>query len=141
MNSFKIGFVVIFALFLLGCSSSEQKVNEDSSILGKWKLVEAYISAGGPQYWVDVEDGTEYGFFSDATFTSDSFFDCTNGDFEIESNELNLMYNCQEIKDQFQNSEGVISYDFSFEKNFSLLTPTTVICFEGCTYKFKRISD
>tara|TARA_R110002049_G_scaffold308623_1_gene513176 strand:- start:549 stop:974 length:426 start_codon:yes stop_codon:yes gene_type:complete len=141
MNGFKISYLAVFIFFILGCTSNEQKANEDNFIYGKWKLVKAYISAGGPQYWVDVEDGGEYVFFSDRTFTSKSFLDCTNGDFEIESNELNLMYDCQEIKNQFQDSNGILSYDFSFKENFLLLTPTTLRCIEGCSYKFKRISD
>ncbi len=142
MQNIKIGCSTVFILLLLGCDSNEQKLNDDDdSIFGKWKLVESYISVGGPQYWADVEDGIEFNFFVDGSFTSGSFFDCTNGNFEIESNELYLMYDCQKIKDKFQNSEGVISYDFSFENDFLLLTPTTLMCVEGCLYKYKRIPD
>ncbi|GAA3625902.1 hypothetical protein [Flavivirga jejuensis] len=139
MNDFKIGIVAIFLISLIGCSS-EQNLNnptDANSIFGKWKLVEKYLSAGGPQYKVDVENGAEYSFSNNGDFVSDDFFGCTTGEFELESNTLNLMYDC----DKFQDYNGLISYSLSFESNFLTLIPTTIICVEGCSYKFKKISN
>lgn len=41
----------------------------------------------------------------------------------------------------FENSEGAITYEITFEANYFFLTPTSVICIEGCSYKYENISD
>jgi hypothetical protein len=110
----------------------------EEPIIGNWKLVEAYISSGGPQYWVNIENGEEFTFSSSGLFSSNKFSECTTGDFSVELNELSLNYNCNGFKTGFENSEGAITYKITFESNYLLLTPTSVICFEGCTYKYIR---
>ncbi len=135
MRHFKFSIIAILLIFLVGCSSKEQKQFDDDFIIGKWKLVEQYISSGGPQYKVDVEKGTEYNFLNNGTFVSSSFFGCQAGEFEFESNTLNLMYDCNEIQD----NNGIISYSANFESDFLILVPKTIICTEGCRYIFKKI--
>ncbi len=111
---------------------------KDEPIIGKWKLVEAFISDGGPQYWVNVENGEEITFTGDGLFSSNRFSECTKGDFSIELNELYLNYNCEGFTSGMENSEGLITYNITFESNYLLLTPTSLICIEGCNYKYIR---
>lgn len=137
-------FVLASVFSISSCSKNYDALEskdfsmKDDPIIGEWKLVEAYISSGGPQYWVDIEDGTEYIFSSNGTFLSNNFSECTIGDFSIVSNELFLYYRCNGFTTRFENPEGAITYTVTFESNYLLLTPTSVICFEGCSYKFIR---
>ncbi|RKS42494.1 hypothetical protein BC962_3283 [Gillisia mitskevichiae] len=137
-------FVLASVLIMSSCSNNydtletEDLSAENDPIIGKWKLVEAYISSGGPQYWVNIENGEEFTFTSNGLFSSNRFSECTNGDFSIESNELILNYSCNEFTTGFENPEGAITYKITFESNYILLTPTSVICFEGCSYKYVR---
>ncbi|WP_303319002.1 hypothetical protein Q4Q34_19415 [Flavivirga abyssicola] len=140
MNNFRISVVAVFLVCLTGCSSSEQKLNnptDDNAIFGKWKLVEQYMSVGGPQFKVDVENGAEYSFLNNGIFVSDHLLDCTEGKFEFESDTLNLMYNC----DKFKKYEKGISYRASLESDVLTLTPITIICMDGCSYIFKKITN
>ena len=137
-------FVLASVFFISSCSTNYDTLESkdfsanDNSIIGNWKLVEAYISSGGPQYWVNVENGEEITFTSDELFSSNRFSECTNGDFSIESNELFLNYSCNGFTTGFENPEGAITYKITFESNYLLLTPTSVICTEGCSYKYIR---
>ncbi len=133
-----MGIAALFLISLIRCSSnSEQKLNDSSDIHGKWKLVEEYLSAGGPQYKVDVENGAEYVFLDNSTFVSSDFLGCKTGKFELDSNTntLNLMYDC----DQVQDYDGIISYRASLESGFLILVPKTIICTDGCRSIFKKI--
>jgi hypothetical protein len=108
-------------------------------ILGKWKQTKAYISSGGPQYWVDFENGEEIEFFEDGTFSSDRFTECSIGDFLIEEKTLILEYNCNGFSPQLENEEGFITYELEFYSNYFVLTPTSgPICIEGCSYKYQN---
>ena len=111
---------------------------KDEPIIGKWKLVEAFISDGGPQYWVNVENGEEITFTGDGLFSSNRFSECTKGDFSIELNELYLNYNCEGFTSGMENSEGLITCNIAFESNDLLLTPTSLICIVGWNYKYIR---
>lgn len=132
-------YFILASVFIMSSCSKNEEIPEsknfsyDQSILGDWKLVEAYISSGGPQYWVDIESGEEITFLSDGSFESNRFSECKTGEFSIESNELFLTYTC----DGF--SSRAITYKLTFESNYLILTPTSVVCVEGCIYKYKRI--
>jgi hypothetical protein len=60
LKKFKSTFLLTIILF--GCISNEDStvLNSENSILGIWKLVEASIRSGGPQYLVTVENGEEF---------------------------------------------------------------------------------
>jgi len=123
-----------------GCSSD----NADNPlphklIYGKWKLTDAYLSTGAPQYWVSVENGEELSFFYNQSFSSDRYPECSQGKFSLEGDQLSLEFKCSDFESGAENEEGQITYRISFDKESLLLTPTSVICIEGCTYKYKRI--
>lgn len=113
---------------------------DESVIVGKWKNTEAFISAGGPQYWVDVENGEYIEFFENGTFSSNRFTECIIGKFSIEENKLLLEYNCNGFNAESENEEGFITYKLEFYSDYFILTPTSgPICIEGCSYKFQKI--
>ena len=135
-------YLIATLLFCIACDETmdEPITADESLIVGKWKQTEAYISAGGPQYWVDVENGEEIEFFKNGTFSSDRFIECSVGNFSIEENKLLLEYNCMGFSTQSENEEGFITYELEFHMNYFILTPTSgPICIEGCSYKYQKI--
>jgi hypothetical protein len=138
-------YFILASVFIMSSCSKNDEIPEskdlsyDHSILGNWKLVEAYISSGGPQYWVDIESGEEITFLSNGSFESNRFSECKTGEFSIKSNELFLTYTCDGFTSGMENPEGAITYKLTLKSNYLILTPTSVLCFEGCSYKYKRI--
>lgn len=136
--------VLFLTLVLFNCESNDS-IASINSINGKWKLFEAYISAGGPQYLVKIENGEEFEFSSNAKFTSngkftsDKFEDCTEGTFSVKSESLISRYDCDGFQTGVENSNGEITYKISFESGYLVMVPTSVICIEGCSYRYKKI--
>ncbi|WP_228235564.1 lipocalin family protein [Allomuricauda sp. M10] len=108
-------------------------------IEGTWKLTAAYISAGGPQYWTDVENGEEIEFQGNGSFSSDRYPECTSGNFSVDEGNLTLEYDCEGFETGTENEEGLITYTLDYGKNTILLTPTSIICIEGCSYKYEKV--
>ena len=62
-NTRKIGLSFLLTILLLGCDTNDNvELDSENSIIGNWKLVESYISSGGPQYLVEIENGEEFQF-------------------------------------------------------------------------------
>jgi hypothetical protein len=141
LKKFKSTFLLTIILF--GCISNEDStvLNSENSILGIWKLVEASISSGGPQYLVVIENGEEFKFSDDGTFTSTKYPACSTGSFSKSSKELILKYGCSTFTTGIENAEGNITYQVTFESDYITLNPTSVICIEGCSYIYKKIAD
>ncbi len=134
-------YLITILLFCIACDKSmDEPISADESlIIGKWKQTEAYISSGGPQYWVDSENGEEIEFFEDGIFSSNRFTECSIGSFLIEENKLILEYNCNEFNTGLENEEGFITYKLEFYSDYFILTPTSgPICIEGCSYKYQN---
>jgi len=138
----KLGILVLFISVLFGCENNEDAIDENS-IVGNWKLTAAYISSGGPQYWVSVDDGYQLSFSGNETFTSTQYTECEDGVFFINSDMsvLSFLYGCNGFTTAAQNSNGLITYAIkTFDKDSFILTPTSgPICIEGCSYKFERL--
>ena len=153
-NILKFGIATIIIILSFSCEASDtetsntekkdgdtnavEKNNTEYSIIGKWKLIESYISSGGPQYLVKIENGTELEFFENSTFLSNESSICSRGTFKIEFNELMLDYECNELGD-FENLDGFITYQITIERDSFSLIPTSIICTEGCTYIYKKL--
>jgi hypothetical protein len=137
---FQYYLIALLLLFLACNETMDEPIPANESLLeGKWKQTEAYISSGGPQYWIDVENGEEIEFFNNATFSSNRFTECALGNFSIEENKLLLEYNCTGFNSQSENEEGFITYELEFYSNYFILTPTSgPICIEGCSYKYQN---
>lgn len=134
-----LAYPILAFLYLFSCDSEKSNELDKNDLMGKWKLTEAYISAGGPQYWVDVEDGEELEFYEDSTFTSNRYSECTKGVFSIKMEELFLDYSCDGFETVSENEDGLITYILNFESNYVVLTPTSgPICIEGCSYKYQK---
>lgn len=135
-------YLVPFLLLFICCDEAmEEPIESEVSLMvGKWQLTEAYISSGGPQYWVDVENGEELEFYQDNTFSSNKFTECTNGNFTMGENDLLLEYSCSDFDPQSENEDGFITYKMEIYSNYIILTPTSgPICIEGCSYKYQYI--
>lgn len=128
-------------LFLIACDNATNgPISADEYwIVGKWKQTEAFISAGGPQYWVDVENGEEIEFFKNATFSSDRYNECHSGKFSIEGNKLLLEYPCLGFNPTSENEEGLITYEMElFPDSFILIPTSGPICIEGCSFRYQQ---
>ena len=112
-------YLLLNLIFFIACDNSNNDPipADESLIIGKWKLTRAFISDGGPQYWVDVENGEEIQFFENGTFVSDKFTECTTGDFSILQNELVLDYSCNEFNPISENKDGFITYELVLYSN------------------------
>ena len=134
-------YPILVFIFCVGCdTTTEEPTPVDASLIsGTWKETEAYISSGGPQYWVDVKDGEEIAFFANGTFSSDRFAECSNGKFFIVQDELRLDFSCDGFTSESEDEDGLITYKLEFYSNYFIVTPTSgPICIEGCSYKFER---
>jgi len=134
-------YLIAFSLSFIACDNTmnEPITPDESLMVGKWKQTEAYISSGGPQYWINVENGEEIQFFENGTFSSNKFTDCISGNFSIVENKLLLKYNCIGFNSDSENEEGLITYKLDFFSNYYILTPTSgPICIEGCSYKYQN---
>jgi hypothetical protein len=133
-------YLITFLILLIACDKADEPIIADEILMvGKWKITEAYISAGGPQYWIDVENGEEIDFFENGIFSSNRFTECTNGNFSILENELLLEYNCTGFNTESENEDGFITYKLELYTNYFILTPTSgPICIEGCSYKYQK---
>ena len=135
-------YFITALLFFIACDKTEDEpiTPDESLMVGKWKLAEAYISSGGPQYWVDTENGEEIEFFENGTFSSDRFTECTTGNFSIEEDKLLLEYNCTGFDAESEDEEGFITYRLELFSDYFIITPTSgPICIEGCSYKYQSI--
>jgi len=132
--------ILALLLIFIGCDVENEPQNANEELLnGKWKNTEAFISSGGPQYWVDVDNGEEIQFLSNDTFSSNRYTECTRGTFSIEDSTLTLKYACPGFDPTAANEEGLITFSIAYESNAFLLTPTSgPICIEGCSYKYQK---
>ncbi|WP_047245495.1 hypothetical protein [Maribacter thermophilus] len=133
----------VLLLFIACDKETDNPISPTASLLqGKWIHNEAYISAGGPQYWVDVDNGEAIEFYKDGTFSSNRFTECDSGNFWIEENTLFLEYTCDEFETSADNEDGYITYRLEFFSDYFILTPTSgPICIEGCSYKYQKVGN
>ncbi|ULC60292.1 hypothetical protein MBM09_04705 [Flaviramulus sp. BrNp1-15] len=133
-------YLIGFLLFFNACDKTDEPIFVDENLIaGKWVLTEAYISAGGPQYWIDIDNGEEIEFFENGTFSSNKFSECITGNFSIVENKLLLKYNCIGFTSNAENEDGFITYKLEFFSDYFILTPTSgAICIEGCSSKYQK---
>jgi len=134
--------ILIFSVFN-SCDKEDDLKGFDQDafpIEGTWKLTAAYISAGGPQYWTDVKDGEVLNFLSNGSFSSDKFEECSTGSYSVEDGNLILEYDCDGFESGTENGEGQITFKIDYGKNAILLTPTSILCIEGCSYKYVKVN-
>jgi hypothetical protein len=141
-NLKKFAILFLLTVAFLGCVDNDDNLTVNSeSLLGNWKLVESSISSGGPQYTVAIENGEEFKFSDNGTFTSTKYPVCSTGSFSTASKELILKYSCSTFTTGIENAEGDITYQVTLNSDYITLIPTSVFCNEGCSYTYKKITD
>ena len=109
-------------------------------LVGKWKLTETFNSDGGtPPEWTAIDNGYTYSFHQDGSFTSNRFSECTHGTYTLEANLLKLDFGCTDFTSGIESPKGTFIEEINFEKEFVILIPTYLTCFEGCKYKFEKL--
>lgn len=97
-------------------------------------MVEQKIGTGGPGEWIEVSDGDTFEFNEDGSFEEPSHPHCATGTFEVIGDTLRLNYDCPEYD---------VTWDYLFQdfNNTSFkLSPLTVMCIEGCQFRYRRIN-
>jgi hypothetical protein len=130
-------FVYFFSMVILIAIGSCQKGDvipevKDVTLIGNWKAVSNYMSAGGPGEWHDVPaDKKLYlEFKADGTLKGD---------------DLASYYATYVVKDSVtvtltkSNSNVIQNYRYKIEGNFLTLSPAgPIFCIEGCATKYIR---
>ncbi len=127
--------LIIFVFFFFSCSSNDSETNQQKeSLIGTWQYVEfegiIYEADGGVSYGHSIENGYTYNF-AESNILISNRFSC-NGTYQYDSEILTLIFDCSE-------NQQVSTYDVSFENNFLILTPNPSSCYEGCSYKYRKL--
>ena len=128
--------VVLMALIVSSCvDKNPLDSREGEGLAGEWQLKEQKIGYGPPGEWEDVENGKIIEFTSGTFKGLDNFnSSCDSGTYEIKDDELLLTYTCGDQNDSFV-------YSVILEGTSMIISPRTVICIEGCEYRYQKISD
>lgn len=134
----KLKYIFFTLSFLLSFScTSEHNIEypeEVSTIIGEWQMIEYAYSPGGPDiYRSPSEENIKLIFNSNGVVNSQKFFQCSDGNFNIEQDTLSITFNCPEELDSR-------AYSISWEDEKLILIPTSPMCIEYCAYIFSRTS-
>lgn len=135
--------IVFISLLLLNCSKSD-KIDENSSIVGKWKLEVTVIGTGGPVYANPIENGQTIVFRNDQAFEIlDSSMECHYGTYTITENS-SQNFN-MDIVSLVCDNGNLIKYAFSFEEGKLLLSlivsDGSTGCDEICAERYVKLPD
>jgi hypothetical protein len=137
----KIGILSLLTIAIIGCSSDDEKIEAEQSIIGTWKLIEVYLDPGdGSGNWSSVENGYTYNFLANGQFTSTRFSECSTGNYVIDSNQLTLVFDCDGFTTGIEEPEGTFIENYTFESNTIILVPNYILCIEGCGWKFEKVN-
>lgn len=137
----KIGILSLLTIAIIGCSSDDEKIEAEQSIIGTWKLIEVYLDPGdGSGNWSSVENGYTYNFLANGQFTSTRFSECSTGNYVIDSNQLTLDFDCDGFTTGIEEPEGTFIENYTFESNTIILVPNYILCIEGCGWKFEKVN-
>ncbi len=135
---FLITIILSFVFVANGCSDDDNtnNIKNEKSVIGTWKHTERYDSpyTGG---WHPVEGNVFYTFKIDGTLTISGDFQCV-GNYNIQSDNLFIEIDCDD--NQWKLVMGT-AFNFTFDdNNYLVLTPSPMMCDEGCGEKLKRIN-
>ena len=139
MRTLMLTLVMLLSL----ASCNDDKTNENNKgIVGTWKLISTYGSDGGSiAKWSSVDKGYTYTFNSDGTFTSTRFSECTQGTHTLNPTSLILNFGCNGFDTKIETPAGTFSEKISYENENVILTPSYLMCDEGCAYKFEKVAQ
>lgn len=123
---------------MISCEKSDE-ISSQNRILGTWKLTEVLIDSGnGNGTWQEVENGYEYMFNFDNTFSSSRFPECTLGTYELRASELTLDFDCDSLIIANKTIDALLVENITFESNDLIINPTYINCVEDCGWKFSK---
>ncbi|MFK5982173.1 MAG: hypothetical protein QM499_04590 [Flavobacteriaceae bacterium] len=132
-------YVSVTVLLFFSCSKDNSN-EEDSTIFGKWQLVEYCGSDGASWFCSDIVDGYKVSFNEDGTFSfSEGITGCLIGTYTYNNEKITLQYESNACS----GTEGVFIYNYSFIDNSLKLTASgeNITCIEGCEERFNKISN
>ncbi|HLW21438.1 MAG TPA: lipocalin family protein [Cyclobacteriaceae bacterium] len=135
----KISLMFLLTILLsAGCDFSDDVLFHDNpdGLPGEWLLVETSFSAGAEQEYREVKNGGRYTFRTDGTFTSTQLDGCGRGTYQLKDDKLILVYDCDT-----RDSPNPFTFRITFEDNYFMLSPISIMCIEGCTSKFKKVKE
>ncbi len=126
--------LALCSLIVFACKK-DAPAYSNAGLIGKWELTEFYSSTGGGGSWQSATDATRHTveFMSDGTFISDGFlYYGATAYTQTDSAVIEFLH--------AQNNTAVLDYVFELENNNSQLT-ISPLCIEGCSYRYKAISN
>ena len=139
----KISYIFLFCLVILSCSKSD-KIEEENSLYGNWKLEASVISDGGSTYITPIDNGQTINLRSDNTFEIlNTSIECSSGNYTItEDSPQNFN---MDIISLICDNGSLIKYAFSFEERKLLLSfiasDGSTGCDEMCAERYVKVSD
>lgn len=125
-------------LFVLSSCDKESNLPFEltaEGLIGTWELYQFQGNTGAEDYRTPYEpSGKTITFLFDGNLSSVGFFDCTEGEYQVEDGEITVNFDCEEEVPER-------GYAMSKENNDLVLSPLLpYACFEGCAYIFKKIN-
>ncbi|AUP81000.1 MBL fold metallo-hydrolase [Flavivirga eckloniae] len=141
--------LVLFLLILsIGCSSDDGKPKEENSkLLGKWKLIEELLDPGdGSGTFTPVTSDRVIEFFNDGTVTVNGILCYMSSDVGISSSGTYSEVIGNEFRDGEIVFKGCLSSNSEAETKilFKLEDGNLILwyfCIEPCGQKFKKLTD
>jgi len=125
-------FIFVITTLLMSCNKNdENNINSEKSIIGTWQLIERF-DGGSPTPIQNIENGEIIVFNPDLTYSNNTF-SCDGSYIINNSNIIEILVPCI--------SSDNLTYTFSFENGYLLMTSTPLACDEGCYDKYKRLNS
>lgn len=130
MRFLQILILVITTSFTSCNKNEENNINPENSIIGTWQLIERF-DGGSPTPIQNIENGEIIEFNLDLTYSNNTF--SCDGSYIINNSNIDILVPCI--------SSDNLTYTFSFENKYLLMTSIPSTCDEGCYDKYKRLNS
>ncbi len=127
--------LIAVMISLLACSCADQEPSDEeklSALTGRWQLVEKKVGIGSRGSWQPVDEGPVYQLNTDSTFFLSEHPACVSGFFHLTGSLLFLNFECPTYDEEQ-------TYYYSLSTLQLTLSPATVVCTEGCQFKYKKL--
>ena len=146
--------ILTIFFFITGCGEEEAK-QQETSIYGTWQIKESRYNDGEGSKEVDkVSNGHTKTFRKNNTYSTTKFVHCqsdglANGSFSLGTySHYDYSYNFVEVSFSCTNKNGetikyeeATKYTYRFENEYLILSPHDNPCHEGCSFKYKRVTE
>ena len=152
--------ILILTMFILstGCKEEQQQLEEEqqqldtTSIYGTWQFIEKFEHPPGGTGWSEVENGFTLELKSNGSFVFNQFEECSTGRFQLSSNEISFIYDCEDFED-FEDflvhfvpvhldTTSLIYERYKLNgSSIIVLKPGNYTCYEGCSLKLRKIAE